>query len=70
MRLLGSAELAEQLGWIRQRVTVYLKRGKLPEPVARLRCGPVWTGEQVDELVRQRERTRNKEVIGGEASGS
>ncbi len=53
LRLCGSAELAEQLGWISQRVTVNLKRGNLPEPVVRLKCGPVWTGEQVDEIVRQ-----------------
>lgn len=53
LRLLGSAELAEELGWLRQRVTIYLKRGRLPEPTARLRCGPVWTGDQVDELVRR-----------------
>jgi hypothetical protein len=27
---------------------------RFPEPVARLRCGPIWTGEQVDDYLKER----------------
>ena len=53
-RLFGVTELGAALGWDRRKVGVYLLRGRLPQPAVRLACGPIWTGEQVDELLRQR----------------
>ena len=42
MELVGISEAAQVLGWSRQKTAVYYQRGKLPKPLARLRCGPVW----------------------------
>lgn len=40
--LLGVAELAEALGVSRQRVSELMNAEDFPEPIARLRAGPVW----------------------------
>lgn len=52
--LVGAAEVAERLGWHRRdgepdsrRVSVALLRKHLPEPLARLRSGPVWQWSDV-----------------------
>ena len=42
LELTGVAEVAEILGWSSSKVSVYARRGLLPEPVARLRCGLIW----------------------------
>lgn len=47
--LVGVAESAEILGWDRRKVSTYIKRGVFPEPVQRLRSGPLWTRKQIDE---------------------
>lgn len=47
--LIGLAEAAEILGWDRRRVSVYIRRGKFPEPVARVAAGPLWTRQQIEE---------------------
>lgn len=54
LRLYGLTELAEQMQWDRRKAAVYLQRGRLPAPAVRLACGPIWTGEQVDALLRVR----------------
>lgn len=40
--LVGVQEVGKILGWGKAKVSEYLKRGKLPEPVQRLASGPVW----------------------------
>lgn len=40
--ILGTAELAELIGWDRRKVAVYHGRGLLPVPMAELACGPLW----------------------------
>lgn len=51
--LVGLAEAAEVLGWDRRRVSVYIRRGKFPEPVARVAAGPLWTRQQIEEFKKQ-----------------
>ena len=48
--LLGTKEVGDILGWSRQKVSVYVKRGKLPEPYALIGGKrPVWTREQIEK---------------------
>ncbi|MFD1674117.1 hypothetical protein [Alicyclobacillus fodiniaquatilis] len=47
--LVGLAEVAEILDWDRRKVATYIKRGSLPEPIQRLRSGPIWTRKQIAE---------------------
>jgi hypothetical protein len=49
-KLLGTHEVAKMLGWSRGKVSVYLYRGILPEPVDMLHCGPIWTIDQIEEF--------------------
>lgn len=51
--LVGLAEAAEILGWDRRRVSVYISRGKFPEPIARVAAGPLWTRRQIEEYKKQ-----------------
>jgi len=46
--LVGVAEVAEMLGVTRQRVGQL--RGRLPEPLATLRAGPVWERSAIEEF--------------------
>ncbi|HEY8424603.1 MAG TPA: hypothetical protein VIK73_01135 [Limnochordales bacterium] len=48
MELVGTAEAADILGWDRRKVSVYAARGRLPKPVAVLRCGPVWRRQDIE----------------------
>ena len=63
MKLYGVTEFAQALGWSRQRLAVYHKRGLLPEPVARLHCGSIWTEEQVMEYRRVAELVKLNRAI-------
>lgn len=45
----GVAEAAEILGWDKRKVATYIKRGKFPEPVVRLKSGPLWERRQIEE---------------------
>lgn len=47
--LVGVAEAAEMLGWKKQQVTEYIRRGTFPEPLQRLASGPVWTYKQIED---------------------
>ena len=49
IKLYGVTEFAQALGWDRRKLAVYQRRGLLPEPVARLACGSIWTEQQVEE---------------------
>lgn len=46
---IGLAEAAEILGWDKRKVSTYIKRGKFPEPVVRLKSGPIWERRQIEE---------------------
>lgn len=54
---MGVKEVAGFLGWDRRRVSINLRRGNLPEPVARLASGPVWHREQIEEYKKMRKRS-------------
>ena len=45
---------------------MYHKRGLLPEPVARLACGSIWTQDQVMEYRRVNEWVNLNRAIKGE----
>lgn len=47
--LVGLSEAAEILGWSKQQLSVYIQRGKMPEPIQRLASGPIWTIKQIEE---------------------
>lgn len=47
--LVGYAEASEILGWDKRRVGLYMKRGKFPQPIQYLACGPIWTRKQIEE---------------------
>ena len=47
--LAGVAEAAEILGWKKQKVATYIKRGVFPEPIQRLASGPIWARHQIEE---------------------
>lgn len=54
--LAGLAEAAEILGWDRRQVSVYIQRGKFPEPIQRLASGPIWTVQQILEFKESRRK--------------
>jgi predicted DNA-binding transcriptional regulator AlpA len=47
LQLAGLAEVAELLGVSKRTATRYSLRSDFPEPVARLRAGPVWLEEDI-----------------------
>ena len=52
--LVGLAEAAELLGWSKQQVSVYIKRGKFPEPIQVLASSPIWTRQQIEDYMGSR----------------
>lgn len=55
MDLVGVKEAAELLSWDKGKVSVYLARGILPEPIQRLASGPIWTRQQIEEYRQEQE---------------
>lgn len=53
-RLAGVAEVAEILGWDKRKVSTYLKRGILPQPLQKLASGPIWTYKQIEDFKKTR----------------
>lgn len=51
-RLMGVTEVAEALGVSTSLVSTWLARGKMPEPIARLKATPVWTEAQIEVMLR------------------
>jgi predicted DNA-binding transcriptional regulator AlpA len=47
LKLAGLAEVAEVLGVSRRTAARYATRSDFPEPLARLRAGPVWQEDDV-----------------------
>lgn len=60
----GTAELAEELGVDRYRVSMWLNRGNrdIPEPDARLSMGPVWLAATVRGWLRATKRQLAREA--------
>ena len=52
--LVGPKEIADRLGWPRNKVRTYISRGLFPEPYAVLGMGPVWVWEDVAEIAREK----------------
>lgn len=52
--LVGTYEIAQRLGWTSARVSLYARRGLLPEPLVRLRMGPVWDWADVARVAVER----------------
>lgn len=52
--LFGAKELADLFSVKPQTVSMWLIRGKLPEPMCRLAMGPVWHRDQIIPLIEDR----------------
>ena len=51
-RFYGLTEIARASGIDRRLLALWLQRGKLPEPDARLAMGPVWTAQRIEPWIR------------------
>lgn len=51
----GVAELARAAGVKPRTIASYLSRGRVPEPDARLECGPVWFGPTIEPWIAARD---------------
>lgn len=56
MKLLGTTEASAMLGWYKQKVHTYWKRGKFIEPHTYIGNRPVWTEEQIKEFKKSLEK--------------
>jgi len=52
--LIGHQEAVEITGLKRSTFNMARLRGAIPEPVAELACGPIWTRTQIEEWVANR----------------
>lgn len=48
--LVGLSESAKILEWSKQQISVYIQRGKFPEPILRLASGPIWRRIQIEDF--------------------
>ena len=62
--LLGLAEVAERLGVTKQRISELRKADRLPDPLAQLASGPVWSAIGIDEFGRSWRRIPGRPVQG------
>ena len=53
--LMGPGEIAEEFGVRPNVVSNWRRRGVLPEPIIRLKMGPLWTRGQVESAIAIRE---------------
>lgn len=56
VRLMGLTEAAAALKVSTRRVHRLRELGAMPEPVAQLKCGPVWLAVEIEEYARTRRR--------------
>ncbi|MGI8362705.1 helix-turn-helix transcriptional regulator [Bacillus cereus] len=52
--IVGLSEAAELLGWSKQYVSEYIRRGKFPTPLKTLASGPIWTYKQIEDYQNSR----------------
>ena len=52
--LYGTKELAELFDVKPQTITMWVARKKLPVPMCRLACGPVWHKDQIIPLIEEK----------------
>ena len=66
--LVGHYEAAEILGWKKQQVSVYMQRGKFPEPFQRLKSTPIWLKEDIQKFKESRGKMKimYEEILVGE----
>lgn len=57
--LFGLAEFAEAAGVNRELFAQWRHRGKVPDPYAELRSGPVWTARQVKAWLAKKEGNKD-----------
>ena len=48
--IVGHYEATKILGWQKQQVSNYIKRGKFPEPLQKLASGPIWFKEDIQKF--------------------
>ena len=56
--LVGSAEAAKIAGMTTHALKMQRLRGRMPEPVARLECGPIWVRSQIEDWTADRAARR------------
>ena len=54
--IVGHYEAAEILGWQKQQVSVYISRGKFPEPLQKLKSTPIWLKEDIQKFKESRKK--------------
>jgi len=52
--IVGHYEATKILGWQKQQVSNYIKRGKFPEPLQKLASGPIWFKEDIQKFKESR----------------
>jgi predicted DNA-binding transcriptional regulator AlpA len=64
MKLYGLTEIAAATGIDRRVLAMWLHRGKLPEPDARLAMGPAWTARRIEPWIEahMHHRTTRRDV--------
>jgi hypothetical protein len=55
-KIYGVAEVAAKLGAKPGTVSAWVRRGKMPEPDARLSMGPVWLATTIEPWMKATER--------------
>ena len=56
--IVGHYEATKILGWQKQQVSVYISRGKFPEPLQKLASGPIWFKEDIEKFKESRMKMR------------
>jgi hypothetical protein len=58
MKFYGITEIAEAIGQRRDTVSMWRTRGKLPQPDAVLKMGPVWTAASIEPWIKKQKEGR------------
>lgn len=64
MRLMGPTEIADRLGWSRQRTYIMTNRYDFPRPRWELAMGKIWWVEDVEVWIRERRPELAEDVEG------
>jgi len=60
--IVGHYEAAEILGWQKQQVSVYISRGKFPEPLQKLKSTPIWFKKDIQKFKESRMKMKRLDV--------